>query len=182
MGLKGSLSELQLPDLIELMTIGGKTGVVSIAGEGSQGGELGFADGVLVSARCGPMTGDKAFYTILGITRGAFQVDSTRSPGERDIATSAQSLLMEGMRRLDEVRRLRQRLPAAARIKLCGHGEPGDDLEAYVISLAEVGQPSVAGIVRLSCASGRSDEYECLQALERLCGRSILSLASPATP
>lgn len=176
MGLRGSLSELRLPDLIELMTVGAKTGLVIIAGEDGSGGELGFIGGVLVSARSGSLTGERAFFAVLGITRGAFLVDAAQQPAGRNITASAQSLLMEGMRRLDEVGELRQRLPGSAHVVQGRQEGATDELEAHLAAVVASREQTVQEILRLFAATGRADEYECLQALQRLLDRGQLQL------
>ena len=176
MGLRGSLSELKLPDLIDLMSAGAKTGLVIIADEEGSGGELGFVDGVLVSARAGLLTGERAFFALLGITRGSFLVDAGRQPAGHDITVSAQSLLMEGMRRLDEVGELRQRLPGSAHVVPGCEGGATDELEAHLIAVVAAREQPVQEILRLFATAGRADEYECLQALQRLLDRGRLQL------
>ena len=55
MGLKGSLAELPLPDLIEMTSLGGKSGRLTLYDEeGAVCGELAFRDGRLVGAACPP--------------------------------------------------------------------------------------------------------------------------------
>ena len=115
MGLKGDLGELSLPDLVEMTSVGSKTGRLILHDEeGAVAGVLSFRDGRLVGARAGELTAERAFYALLGLSTGSFDFDPAAQPDEDEVSLPTQSLLMEGMRRLDETRRLRRELPAPA--------------------------------------------------------------------
>ena len=43
-------------------------------------GEMAFADGLLVDAKCGRLVGAKAFYALLALSEGSFSVDSDFEP------------------------------------------------------------------------------------------------------
>lgn len=175
MSLKGDLSELGLADLVEMMSLGAKTGSVTISDtDGDAAGTLLFLNGLLVSASSGPFTGEKAFYALLAVSAGSFFVDSDVSPPEEMPGRSTQPLLMEGMRRLDEVRQLRERLPSWARLALAGPGQPQDGVEAQVVALLSLASLDIADVVRRVEQSGRADEYECLLACDRLRERGLL--------
>src|SRR5665648_1165720 len=76
MGLKGSLAELPLADLIKMTALGGKTGRLRLFDEeGTAAGELAFRDGRLVGAVCGELGAEKAFYALLALKEGAFDFD-----------------------------------------------------------------------------------------------------------
>ena len=87
-----------------MTSVGGKTGrLVLYDEEGAVAGELAFRDGRLVGARCGELTAEKAFYALLGLRTGSFDFDPDgRARRGRRATCSTESLLMEGMRRLDE--------------------------------------------------------------------------------
>jgi hypothetical protein len=130
MGLKGSLAELPLADLIEMTSLGGKSGRLTLYDEeGAVRGELAFRDGRLVGAVCGELGAEKAFYALLALKDGAFDFDPAGGLDVESCDLPTASLLMEGMRRLDELHRLRCELPAPARVRLLG-GETEDELQA----------------------------------------------------
>lgn len=179
MGLRGDLSELRLVDLIEMMSLGRKTGLLSVYdADGVPAGELAFRTGLLVGATCGRLTGERAFYALLALEQGSFFVDSSVTPtGEHGVP--AQSLLMEGMRRLDETRQLRRRIPAGASLRLGQPGTTHDSLEAQIIALLSVQPERVGVVLDRIVATGRADAYECLLAIDRLQARGAVTLTVP---
>jgi hypothetical protein len=174
MGLKGTLAELPLADVIEMTSLGGKTGRLTLSDEdGAAAGELAFRDGRLVGAVCGELGAEKAFYALLGLQDGAFDFELAAEFDDENCDLATQSLLMEGMRRLDELRRLRCELPASARVKLVG-GEAEDELEARVLDYGGRKARPLGGIVEGLLSGGDADEYDALRALQRLAARGVV--------
>ena len=106
MGLIGDLGELPLADLVQMTSVGGKTGrLVIFDEEDAVAGVLMFRGGRLVGARSGELTAEKAFYALLGVRTGSFEFDPSAELEEDEVNLPTESLLIEGMRRLDEVYR-----------------------------------------------------------------------------
>jgi hypothetical protein len=63
-----------------------------------------FEDGQIVNAMWARTRGEDAFYAMCALTEGDFAFDPTFKPQGRVITASAESLLLEGMRRMDEAR------------------------------------------------------------------------------
>jgi len=103
-GVSGSLSEMDLPDLVQVLSQGRKTGALKIQGPAGSG-EIHFNEGKLVNVIYKEREGEEAFYEMLHIKEGQFQVDAAFKPERQTIQVSAESLLLEGMRRLDEANR-----------------------------------------------------------------------------
>lgn len=100
-GVSGSLREMGLPDMVQVLFHGRKSGNLRIrAPEGS--GEIHFLDGNVVNALWGELRGESAFYAMLRLRDGEFGLDPAFKPPSRVIHTSSEALLLEGMRRLDE--------------------------------------------------------------------------------
>jgi response regulator RpfG family c-di-GMP phosphodiesterase len=100
-GVSGSLREMGLPDMVQVLFHGRKTGKLEIrAPKGS--GEIHFAEGSVVDAKWGDARGEAAFYAMLKLTDGDFALDPSFKPAGRVIHQSAEALLLEGMRRMDE--------------------------------------------------------------------------------
>jgi len=176
MGLEGTLSELALTDLIEITSLGGKTGVLDVTHpDGTAAGRISFRRGRLTSARYGALEGERAFYALLGMKEGGFTFDPAADPGESSIDLSTGSLLMEAMRRVDEIGGLRVRIPAPARLALLG-GRPDDKVEAMVLGYLGPGARSVGDVVDGALVDGLADEYEVLRAIDRLMQRQVLRL------
>ncbi|WP_237244982.1 HD domain-containing phosphohydrolase [Sorangium cellulosum] len=100
-GVSGSLAEMGLPDMIQILWHGRKTCALKIQAN-SMAGEIHFADGQVVHALWAGAQGEDAFYRMLTLREGDFRLDPTFSPSTRSITASPEALLLEGMRRLDE--------------------------------------------------------------------------------
>ncbi len=103
-GVSGSLSEMDLPDLVQVLSQGRKTGALRISGA-SGDGEIHFAEGKIVHVTFKGVEGENAFYDMLHLNDGQFQVDPAFKPDKVSIKISVESLLLEGMRLLDESNR-----------------------------------------------------------------------------
>ena len=133
MGLTGGLDELALADLVEMTALGSKTGRLTLTDEeGGVAGSLSFRDGRLVAAACGPLADERGFYALLELKAGSFDFDPQAQLDEETCNLSTESLLMEGMRRIDEIRRLRHIMPAPAIARLLA-GIAADPNEARVL-------------------------------------------------
>lgn len=100
-GVNGSLKEMGLPDMVQVLFHGRKTGNLKIR-RGSDAGEIHFQEGAVVNAIWGAKKGADAFYEMIKLTDGEFALDPSYKPQERLIHESAEALLLEGMRRMDE--------------------------------------------------------------------------------
>jgi Domain of unknown function (DUF4388) len=181
MGLKGDLGELPLPDLVEMTSVGGKTGrLVLFDEEDAVAGVLMFRGGRLVGARSGELAAEKAFYALLGLKTGSFDFDPSAELAEDEVNLPTESLLIEGMRRLDETYRLRRRLPAPAIVRYLG-GEAEDPLEARLLGYLGPGARTVGDVVEGILVGGDADEYDALHALRRLASREVVRVERTAT-
>lgn len=179
MGLSGGLDELAVAALVEMVALGGKTGRLTLmeAG-GAVAGRMAFRDGRLAGAHCGALSTEKAFYTLLAVKDGTFEFDPQAVLDNETWNLSTESLLMEGMRRIDEIRRLRQFMPAPAIVSLREGVAEGQD-EARVLGYLGPGARSVGDIVEGLLVGGDVDEYDALKALARLRQRDVVSVEMP---
>jgi hypothetical protein len=112
--ISGSISEMPLPDLLQLFDNSRKSGVLTI--RSSQGiGKVYLREGQVYHAEieANPIVKPrKAFYRMFAWTEGAFDL---KPLGEHivaeEIAESTTSLVLEGVRQLDEIRILEPKLP-----------------------------------------------------------------------
>ena len=174
MGLKGDFTELPLPDLIEMTALGGKTGrLLVFAADGSQAGRLDFSGGKLMDAACGGLDPEKAFYALVAVREGTFEFDASAAVAGGEELLPARTLLMEGMRRLDIVERLRRRLPAPALVRFLG--VPAEnEAEASVLAYLGPGSRRLGDIVAGVLVGGERDEYDALQAVQCLASRDVV--------
>ncbi|MGE0322580.1 MAG: HD domain-containing phosphohydrolase [Polyangiaceae bacterium] len=100
-GVSGSLMEMGLPDMVQVLWHGRKTGSLKIRAKGETG-EIHFVKGDIHNAMWGRLRGEEAFYSMLGLAEGDFVLDPNFVTTSRVINASPEALLLEGMRRLDE--------------------------------------------------------------------------------
>ena len=110
----GSIAEVALPDLLQLFSASKKTGVLQITTE-TDVGSIYLEEGMVQFA---VVNGDesvppeKAFYRVLVWDKGTFDLlPKVERSFPTEIKSSVEGLLMEGMRQLDEMRRLGDALP-----------------------------------------------------------------------
>jgi hypothetical protein len=111
MAFQGSLAELHLPDIIQLVSVSGKTGVFRLT-EGPNKGEIFLKEGRIVHAELGSLAGEEAVYALATWKAGEFRFDSGVAAPRETIQKSNTSLLMEAARRLDEWRVLSKKIPS----------------------------------------------------------------------
>jgi|ERR1041384_5445597 pSer/pThr/pTyr-binding forkhead associated (FHA) protein len=110
----GSIEEIKLPDLLQLLSNSAKSGVLTIRSDPFVGKIL-LRDGKVYYAS---LEGNfmvrpyKALFRMLGWTTGTFELGPPEErPVTEEITDSTTSLLLEGMRHLDEMHLLEGKLP-----------------------------------------------------------------------
>jgi len=111
MAFQGSLTELHLPDIIQLVSVSGKSGVFHLT-QGAHKGEIFLHDGKIVHAKIDDTAGEEAVYALAIWSEGDFQFEPGIATEHRTIAKSNTNLLMEAARRLDEWRVLSKKIPS----------------------------------------------------------------------
>ena len=115
MTFQGSLKELHLPDVIQLVAVSGKSGCFRLSKDGTEG-TIYLEGGKIVHAILGRLTGEEAVYSLATWTEGNFRfVPGEESPA-RTISKSNTNLLMEAARRMDEWRVLSKKIPSLDRV------------------------------------------------------------------
>ncbi|MCA9671979.1 MAG: DUF4388 domain-containing protein [Myxococcales bacterium] len=100
-GVSGSLREMSLPDILQILSAGKKSGQLRLRfPDGS--GEIYLDGGQVVNAVCGSLRGTKALYRLLPVDDGEFTLDPNAQIPERVIHQSTEALVLEAMRRFDE--------------------------------------------------------------------------------
>jgi len=111
MAFQGSLKELPLPDIIQLVSVSGKTGVFQLQTT-DQTGEIYLRDGEIVHAVAGDVEGEEAVYELAIWQEGDFVFKPDDATESRTIKKSNTNLLMEAARRIDEWQVLSKRIPS----------------------------------------------------------------------
>ncbi len=109
MAFQGSLAELPLPDIIQLVSVSGKTGRFDLSHE-SETGHIYLRDGQIVHAATRSLRGEEAVYELAIWSAGDFVFVPEGVPSQTTIDKSNTNLLMEAARRIDEWQVLSKRI------------------------------------------------------------------------
>ncbi len=100
-GVSGSLKEMSLPDLVQILSHGRKNGQLKLT-IGQHQGEIHFVGGEIYNAMLDNLRGEEAFFQMLRFRDGTFVLNPNFKAESRAIEMTAEMLLLEGMRRFDE--------------------------------------------------------------------------------
>jgi DNA-binding response OmpR family regulator len=106
----GSLEDVAVVDVLQTIAVSGKSGVASVTRNERQAW-LYFDRGQVIDAEVGDLRGEEAVYRVITWTTGSFDLEFKSIERERVIDAPHQALLMEGLRRVDELGRLSEQLP-----------------------------------------------------------------------
>jgi Domain of unknown function (DUF4388) len=111
MAFQGSLAELHLPDIIQLVSVSGKTGVFRLS-DGANHGDIWLHEGRIVHAEHEDLSGEEAVYSLAIWRSGEFRFEAGVAAPRQSIQKTNTNLLMEAARRLDEWRVLSKKIPS----------------------------------------------------------------------
>ena len=100
-GISGQLENLPLPEIVQVLNMGKRTGCVTLSSGGVQG-KIWFHEGELVHAELDAVEGESAFFGLLFWKEGEFSIEPGIAPSRRTIRNDAMFLVIEGLRRVDE--------------------------------------------------------------------------------
>jgi response regulator RpfG family c-di-GMP phosphodiesterase len=103
-GVTGSLRDLGILEIIQILAAGSKNAML-ILNSGEQEARVALEDGRIVFARLGTDQGEDAFYKFIGWDEGDFTIHMNVAPPLENITIKNDMLLLEGFRRLDEIKR-----------------------------------------------------------------------------
>jgi hypothetical protein len=111
MSFQGSLNELPLADIVQLVAVSGKTGMFSMT-RASEKGYVYLQNGQITHAKVGDLEGDDAIYALALWNQGTFQFSPGVESDAHSITRSNTNLLLEAARRSDEWKILSRKIPA----------------------------------------------------------------------
>ncbi len=115
MAIKGSLKEASLPDVLQLLSMGKKTGCLGLSFHDSFG-SIYFDGGRICHAAIvnRPLDTENSVYTLFTWTSGTFNFEPNVEPedGAERVSVDPQSLLLEGARRVDEWSLIEKKIPS----------------------------------------------------------------------
>src|ERR1700757_1275129 len=98
---RGSLSQMNVIDLMQSLEMGRKSCQLTLSNQGDQC-EVFFVEGQVKHAIYGSLVGDAAVFKVLRWTGGNFQLNFEGKTDQETTKLNTQGLLMEGLRLLDE--------------------------------------------------------------------------------
>jgi hypothetical protein len=104
---RGDLQQVSSVDLLQLLAMNRRSGTLSINTPSGAAGEVRIKNGEIVDAVFRRLEREKALFRLLGETEGTFSFVGGSPQFLERIRTSTSTLLMEGLRQLDETQRLR---------------------------------------------------------------------------
>ena len=103
----GNVNQMSIADVLQIVEINHKSGELIFRNEkGKKTGKVFFQKGALVHARTATLSGEEAFYQIMGEKKGFFEFFGVPVDVPRTISTSNMSMLLNGTRLLDEAESL----------------------------------------------------------------------------
>ena len=180
MAFQGSLTELHLPDIIQLISVSGKTGVFHLT-DGPLKGQIFLNDGKIVHAQLEDAVGEEAVYTLAIWSQGDFKFEPGIATELRTISKSNTNLLMEAARRLDEWRVLSKKIPSVDMIpefvvQENREGQINLNTSEWMILSKIDGQRSLKAIA----GSGRLSVFDVAKILYGLIATGLIRLREPA--
>ena len=179
MAFQGSLKELPLADIVQLVAVSGKTGAFSLT-RGTDRGAVYIQNGQITHARTGELEGEDAIYTLALWITGEFQFSPGVESEVRTISRSNTSLLMEAARRSDEWKILSKKIPSTDSVPTLvsreGMVEPVTltPREWVVVTRAD-GQRTIDEIARAT----RQSAFEVAKTLYGLVAAELVEVARP---
>jgi hypothetical protein len=179
MAFQGSLTELHLPDIIQLISVSGKTGVFHLT-DGHLKGQIYLHDGKIVHAQLEDAVGEEAVYTLAIWSQGDFKFEPGTGTELRTISKSNTNLLMEAARRLDEWRVLSKKIPSVDLVpefvvQENREGQINLNTSEWMILSKIDGQRSIKTIA----ATGRLSVFDVAKILYGLIATGLIRLREP---
>ncbi|MBI4726323.1 DUF4388 domain-containing protein [candidate division TA06 bacterium] len=111
MGLEGNLKDFDLADILQLISLGKKTGALNVGSE-SDKGAIFFEGGAAVFASAGDIHGDGAITRILRWRKGSFIFKPDETAGRHNVQSPIMHLVLEAARQIDEWEDIQKLIPS----------------------------------------------------------------------
>lgn len=176
--IEGGLSQLPLPDLLQILAMNRRTGRLTLA-SGADRGEIHLSAGQPVNARLGEIEGEKALFRLIGWREGTFAFVPGPPPLRSLVSRAMEDVLLESMRQSDERDRLLTDLPPVGQL-LQRVADAGELIEPHPVT-AEVLQllrapRRISEVLDLSSAP----DLEVLAAIGALLAKGIIERVAGA--
>ncbi len=167
---RGDLTQVSAVDLLQLLSMNRRSGSLSITTP-SGAGEVRLAEGEVVDAVYRRLEAEKALFRLLAETEGSFAFASGGAAPLRRMRTATGMLLMEGLRRVDEVKQRRAMLAADddALLATTSAAEDAPELERRIIEV--LGTPATLDELLDDIPSG---DLEILEAVAQMLDAGVV--------
>jgi len=105
-GLVGKLSTISLEELIQTLYTANKTGILTIDNHGDKG-KIFIRNGLVIHAITKNLKGEQAFFRVMTWKNASFRFMPGEINVERSVTMNVHGLLLEAMKRLDDMRRIK---------------------------------------------------------------------------
>ncbi len=119
MALVGNLKDLKLANIIQINCIERNVAKVSVESADLKGAVY-FSNGAITHAEFGPFVGERAVHEMLALTEGGFKVEAGKESPTQTITQPWNSVVLEGLRLLDERRAQTAPIPKQLFVMLSG--------------------------------------------------------------
>jgi len=109
--ISGNLSQIFIPDLWQMLSMNRKSGILQVEGQGITG-SIYIERGEIVSAVTQNIVGEKALFRMIPLREGKFRFLPGKVGVRRTIYTPGQSVILDGLRHHDELRKMEKEIPA----------------------------------------------------------------------
>lgn len=170
--IEGGLSQLPLPDLLQILAMNRRTGRLTLA-NGADKGEIHLSGGQPVNARLGEIEGEKALFRLIAWREGTFAFVPGPTPLRAPVKRAMEDVLLESMRLYDERDRLLTGLPPLGQLvqRVASADEPVEPhpVTAEVLRVLRVPR-RISEVLDLS----EAPDLEVMSALGALLSRGII--------
>jgi hypothetical protein len=179
MSFQGSLNELPLSDIVQLVAVSGKTGMFSMT-RASEKGYVYLQNGHITHAKLGEVEGEDAIYALALWNQGTFQFSPGVESEARTISRSNTNLLLEAARRSDEWKILSRKIPGTDSVPVLVSREGANGpvtltpLEWRVVTKAD-GQRSIDEIARAL----KTSAFDIAKTLYGLVTAELVTISKP---
>jgi hypothetical protein len=179
MAFQGSLKELHLPDVIQLVSVSAKTGCFHLSGKAGQG-LIYLLDGNIVHAAVDDLVGEEAVFSMAVWNEGEFRFAPGEATPESTITRSNTNLMMEAARRLDEWRVLSKRIPSVDMVPVFDapagqRGQVSLNTQEWFVLAKIDGNRSIRQIAK----EGGLSAFDVAKALYGLVGGGLIRFRAP---
>ena len=178
--INGSLSQLNIPDLWQMLSMNRKSGVLQVEGE-SASGSIYIERGEIVSASTQNLVGEKALFRMVSLKEGKFRFLPGKVLVRRTVFTPNQRVILEGMQHDDELKRIGDDIPSpqdTVEVVDCAKDAlPNDSVAREVLVLSSF--CSNVGEIVDNCHFPDLEVYRALLSLKE---KGILRIGRPDDP